>query len=154
MRRRRVTVWIVGGCALVGAIAVASVGLVLNGQSAGGTTLVSGFRTAGETFDLGGRTIDRGRYVTGYSLDVRFVSSTPGARLQCALVDLSGALLAIDQPERSAVADGSWTTLGFEDTRELPEATLSIRCSPSVSGEISASFRNLTILTTPTEYVG
>ena len=64
MRRRRVTVWIVGGCALVGAIAVASVGLVLNAQSAGGTTLVSGFRTAGETFDLGGRTIDRGRYVT------------------------------------------------------------------------------------------
>ena len=153
MRRRRV----VGVAALAAGVIVASVlvtNLVRESASPDDTTLVSGFRTAGEKFDLGGRTIDRGRYIAGYSLDVRFVSSTPGARLNCALVDLSGALLEIVQPKRSADADGSWTTLSFEDTFELPESTLSIRCSPSVSGEISASFRNVSITTTPTEFVG
>jgi len=112
-----------------------------------GTTLVSGFHEAGEKFDLGGRTVDGGRYTAGYSLEAKLLSPMTDVTLDCMLVDLSGRLTNLRQPSMVVRADGEWTTLGFEDVFELPEVTLSIRCTPSASGEISASFRDVRITT-------
>jgi len=143
---------------MVGAGAVV-VGLVAAGVAAGalrsaddqparsnGTTLVTGFHEAGEKFDLGGRTIDRGRYTAGYSLEVRVLSPMPDLLVECMLVDLSGQITGFDQPEMLARANGEWVELKYEDVLELPDATLSIRCSPTVTGELSASFRNVRLI--------
>jgi len=151
MRRRVILGVGVGVIALIAASAGASA--LRDAESArpdaapAGTTLVSGFHEAGEKFDLGGRTVDGGRYTAGYSLEAKLLSPMTDVTLNCMLVDLSGRLTNLRQPAMVVRADGEWTTLGFEDVFELPEVTLSIRCTPSASGDMSASFRDVTITT-------
>jgi len=148
MRRRSI---VLTGTAVVVAVAVGTGSWAFRNADAeaprsDGTTLVTGFHEAGEKFDLGGRTIDRGRYTAGYSLEVRLLSPMPDLLLECMLVDLSGQITGFDQPEMLARANGEWVELKYEDVLELPDATLSIRCSPTASGELSASFRNVELI--------
>lgn len=156
---RRSTAVRIGLGALVAGIVAASVAGSIATDPAATTstipvTLISGFHQAGEKFDLGGRTVDRGRYVIGYSLEVKMISAMPYTTMDCMLVDLSGALTSIDQPEQVASANGIWTRLSFTDTYELPESTLSIRCTPNMTGDLSASFRNVSITAQRTKFVG
>lgn len=148
MRRRSI---LLASGVVVAAVAIGAGGWALRNPESqpprnDGTTLVTGFHEAGEKFDLGGRTIDRGRYTAGYSLEVRVLSPMPDLLVECMLVDLSGQITGFDQPEMLARANGEWVELSYEDVLELPDATLSIRCSPTRSGELSASFRNVELI--------
>jgi len=156
--RRSTGVRIGLGALVAGIVAAAVAGSIVDdppvGSSSIPVTLISGFHSAGEKFDLGGRTVDRGRYVIGYSLEVKMISAMQYATMDCMIVDLSGALTSIDQPLQVASANGIWTRLSFTDTYELPEVTLSIRCTPNMTGDLSASFRNVSITAQETKFIG
>jgi len=156
--RRSTGVRIGLGALVAGIVAAAVAGSIADdppvGSSSIPVTLISGFHSAGEKFDLGGRTVDRGRYVIGYSLEVKMISAMPYATMDCMLVDLSGALTNIDQPLQVASANGIWTRLSFTNVYELPEVTLSIRCTPNMTGDLSASFRNVSITAQETKFIG
>jgi hypothetical protein len=96
-------------------------------------------------------TIVGGHVRVGYALDVLYepaVKEVSSETLRCGLVDTSRQLDFFAGSSTSASA-GSWTHLEFASNYDLPDITLGVRCSPSVDGVASVTFRDVTLTAEP-----
>lgn len=142
----------IGIGAVIIAAAVASAALAF---SAGATVdpaaddatarLVTGRYSAGDPIILVNRTLDGGRYTAGYSMDIRVVSSTPGAVVDCKLVEVSGRLASLGEPAQRATS-GSWIHLEYARNYNFPDVTVAIACSPRSDGELTLAVRDVKII--------
>ena len=119
------------------------------GAPADGSTLIVGHYRPTDKITLQNRTVADGVYSVTYGARVRFFSAVPGAVLSCGLVDASGRIGYLDDTTFPVPAGGDWTTIGDTATYDVPEITLGIRCSPTVSGSVGISYRDVTLAAVP-----
>jgi hypothetical protein len=105
--------------------------VALTGCVAGPTqTVFTGRFSAVDPIRLTNKTITGGRYLVGYSMQVLF-STTEPVTLACSVIDTNGIITGLNGMSRT-VPSGKWTNIEVENTYELPDLTLGIRCVPTV----------------------
>jgi hypothetical protein len=145
--RGRVTA-VVAAAVVVALLGAGAVWAATRGPGDGSSLLVGHYRPT-DKITLQNRTVADGVYRVSYGAQVRFFSSVPGAELSCGLVDASGRIGYLDDATFPVAAGGAWTRIGDTATYDVPEITLGIRCSPTVSGSVGIAYRDVTLTAVP-----
>jgi len=145
MRRRAVLVAAASVAAVVGAGAVWSA----TSEVPDGSSLLVGWYRPTDQIALTNLTVGDGTYRVEFAADVQFFSSSPGATLECGLVDASGRIGYLDGAVTAVAAGAGWTRIGASATYDVPEITLGIRCSPTATGSGGIGYRAVTLTAVP-----
>lgn len=111
----------------IGTLACAA--LLLVGCAASRDTVVSGKFGPDNPVSLQNLTVQDGRYVVAYSLEVLFTSSAGDAILTCGVVDLTGRIAELPGLSRD-VTSAKWQSVSAQADLELPDLTMGVRCYP------------------------
>ena len=128
MKRR--TGFILAGVAIVGLVAAG----VLAPKMQVNPGLLAGFHLAGDQLHIRDVGVSGGKFEVGYSMTLRYVSQVPGSSLDCGLVDNSNTIGAIENSFSSVPGTGEKVTIAYKARYDLPEITISLRCSPTATG--------------------
>ena len=146
----------------IGLIAVALVG-ILGGAAALDASFASstqpetstdvnydGYYGAKSLLFAGNVTVNGGQYRLGYSADVRFVSSDPGATMSCGLIDPTHQIgYILSNTFHRTPANGTVRHIEFSALYSLPDLTIGLRCRPSISGKIRLQVTNIRLFAQP-----
>lgn len=98
---------------------------------------IDGYFTPRDSIDLGNLSLDSGRYRLGYSFRMTFTSAHGAATLRCGLVDPSGTIGYVSSNSFRVVTANDWArAVTFTGEYSLPEMTVGVRCTPSLSGTL------------------
>jgi hypothetical protein len=114
-----------------------------------GTAVAGGYYDYGDSLTIKNMTVDGGRYTIGYSFEARLDSSVVNGRMGCQLVDSSGGLSEVQRTVSEVQANGTWAKLEFFGRYSIADATLGIRCTPTVPGRYAMTVRAVDLYATP-----
>jgi hypothetical protein len=111
----------------------------------GSSQYYNGYYEAGDPLNLNYATIAEGRYALGYSMTVVADSPAPDALLVCSFVDPNGRIDYLANNYMVFPADGTPQQIDLNQPFDLPSLTIALRCSPTLSGELSVQFSNIAV---------
>jgi len=111
-------------------------------------TVYTGRFSADSPIRLTNRTLTGGAYTVGYSMEVLLSAAGEPVTLACSVIDTSGVITGLNGMSRPVVS-GQWVRIDVQNTYELPDITLGIRCVPSSTAPLTAVFRDVTLTATP-----
>lgn len=114
-----------------------------------GSSFAAGYYEVDESIVIRNLTIDEGSYIVGYALEMRVDSPVPGAGLSCQLDEVSGRLAAFQETPTPVTADATWSRLEYFGRFDVPNVTVSLRCTPLQPGQYAISVRDLDLYATP-----
>lgn len=126
-------------CIAVACILVAS---ALVGCTQTDDDIVGGRFSPDDPVSLTNLTVTDGRYLVAYSLDVFISSQTGRVELACSVIDTSGRLAELPGLVRT-IETGSWQRVEAQDTFELPDLTLGVRCYPDRDATLTVVVRDV-----------
>jgi hypothetical protein len=117
--------------------------LALTGCAAGPVQTVFTGRFAPDApIRLNNQTITGGTYLVHYSMQVLFKPVQDGVTLTCTVLDTNGTISVLDGMSRT-ITSGGWTSIDVQNSFELPDITLGIRCAPGSSEIMTVAFRDV-----------
>lgn len=123
------------------------VGVVVAGCTASSDTIVAGTFGPDEPVALSNLTVQDGRYLVSYELDLYIASQGGQVSLVCGVVDTTGRVAQLPGFVES-VTSGVWHHLSASDTLELPDLTLGVRCYPDRQVTLQVVVRDVQLAAT------
>ncbi len=93
-------------------------------------------------------TVRPGLYTVEYSFEARLGSAYRPAELRCGIVDNNGIKSFVAEQSESIETGSGWQRHDLSADFNLPDTTLGIRCVPTSTGLIQASFREISLSVT------
>lgn len=105
----------------------------------------AGLVTAESGIAVANLTVRPGNYILSYEFEARLDAVDPSMQLRCGLVDNNGFRRFFVEDPKPIAAGHGWERRTLVTNFSLPDVTIGIRCIPTETGLLQASFRDVAL---------